>query len=288
LVVTPLISLGSDQTQALQQAGIPCAFLSSATTSALSSRSVWDDVESGKIALLYGCPETLLHARDHIVRVEQSVGWTSIAIDEAHCISDWGASFRPAYRQLNQLRQWMPSTPVIALTATATQTVRTVRVLCCYRALSVRDFDVSLSISFQDIIMHLGMKEPVLRAIDTFNRPNLFYQVLRRRTMAEDIKSDLFAGGHSALVYVLRQKDCQEVADHINRLKIPIEGAEDANGETTVTSFVRAEPYHAGMSHVQRADVHRAFVHDEVQVVVATLAFGMGIDKPGTLLLLWC
>lgn len=127
LVVTPLISLGVDQTHALQLAGVPCAFLSSSTTTAAGARDVWADAEAGRLALIYVCPETLLNARERVLRVHNAVGLTSIAVDEAHCISEWGASFRPSYRQLHVLREWIPHVPIVALTATATKRVQQVR-----------------------------------------------------------------------------------------------------------------------------------------------------------------
>ncbi len=235
LVVSPLIALMKDQVDALRSKGVRAAFINSTMTQAEVSR-VQMDTYHGRLDILYVAPERLVIPRfiDFLHAVEPSL----IAIDEAHCISEWGHDFRPDYRNLQKLRVWFPDTPVIALTATATERVR------------------------EDILHQLRMPKAE-RFVSSFNRPNLTYRVTPKRRSLEQLDAMLRKlGDGSAIVYCFSRKDTEDVASRLS-----------GNG-------FRALPYHAGLEDGVRRQTQERFVSGEIPIIVATIAFGMGVDKP--------
>ncbi|MEO0409534.1 MAG: DNA helicase RecQ, partial [Cyanobacteria bacterium P01_A01_bin.135] len=240
IVVSPLIALMQDQVDALQDNGIEATFLNS-SLDGQSVRQRQQAVLSGKIKLLYMAPERLLQERFLLFldEVRQDVGLAGVAIDEAHCVSDWGHDFRPEYRQLRRLRQRYPEVPFTALTATATERVR------------------------EDIITQLGLKMPVVH-VASFNRPNLYYEVLpkQRQVYYDLLKLIRKANGGSGIIYCLSRRRVDELTQKLKE------------------DNISALPYHAGLNDKVRSQNQTRFVRDDVQVIVATVAFGMGINKP--------
>jgi ATP-dependent DNA helicase RecQ len=239
VVVSPLIALMQDQVDALQDNGIGATFLNSSLS--------WDDVRSrelailkGKIKLLYVAPERLLGEKflPFLEQVRSQIGISAFAIDEAHCVSEWGHDFRPEYRQMKQLRQRYPDVPILALTATATGRVR------------------------QDIIQQLTLREPGIH-VASFNRPNLYYDVQpKERQSYNQLLKQIRAHKGSGIIYCLSRRKVDEVAFRLQN------------------DGISALPYHAGLSDEVRTTNQTRFIRDDVQVMVATIAFGMGINKP--------
>ncbi len=238
LVVSPLISLMQDQVDALLDNGIGATFLNS-TLSSQEQQQREEKILSGKIKLLYVAPERLLSPRfaPFLDRLAQELEIAAFAIDEAHCVSEWGHDFRPEYRQLRQLRHRYPQVPTLALTATATKRVR------------------------EDIIQQLGLKEPGVH-IASFNRPNLYYEVIaKERTSYNRLYQMIRSYKGSGIVYCLSRRKVDEVAARLKQ------------------DGIDALPYHAGMSDEDRKNNQTSFIRDDVRVIVATIAFGMGINK---------
>ncbi|MCC3431963.1 MAG: DNA helicase RecQ, partial [Microcoleus sp. PH2017_04_SCI_O_A] len=239
VVVSPLIALMQDQVEALQDNGIGATFLNS-TLSAMETRSRETAILEGKIKLLYVAPERLLGERflPFLDIVASKLGISAFAIDEAHCVSEWGHDFRPEYRQMERVRDRYPDIPIMGLTATATERVR------------------------QDIIQQLNLRNPYIH-VASFNRPNLYYEVRQKtkHSFAEVLQIIQKKGG-SGIIYCLSRKKVDEVAYKLQQ------------------SGIQALPYHAGMSDVDRSTNQTRFIRDDVQVMVATVAFGMGINKP--------
>ena len=239
VVVSPLIALMQDQVEALQDNGIGATFLNS-TLSTQETRSRETAILQGKIKLLYVAPERLLGERflPFLDIVASKLGISAFAIDEAHCVSEWGHDFRPEYRQMQRVRDRYPDIPIMGLTATATERVR------------------------QDIIQQLTLRNPYIH-VASFNRPNLYYEVRpkTKHSFAEVLQIIQKKGG-SGIIYCLSRKKVDEVAYKLQQ------------------SGIQALPYHAGMNDVDRATNQTRFIRDDVQVMVATIAFGMGINKP--------
>jgi ATP-dependent DNA helicase RecQ len=240
IVVSPLIALMQDQVELLRDNGIAATFINS-SLSREELRSRGRAVMEGRIKLLYVAPERLLsedYLNSVIPHIYERVGISTITVDEAHCVSEWGHDFRPEYRQLLHLRLRYPNIPIMALTATATPRVR------------------------QDIIQQLGLRDPNVH-ISSFNRPNLYYEV-RSKTrnayaeMVQQIRQTKGAG----IIYCLSRKKVDELA-----MRLQQDG-------------IAALPYHAGMTADARAENQTRFIRDDVRVMVATIAFGMGINKP--------
>ncbi|WP_017304575.1 DNA helicase RecQ [Spirulina subsalsa] len=240
IVVSPLIALMKDQVDALQNNGVGATFLNSS----LEREEVRDreqQILSGSIKLLYVAPERLLSESfiPFLDILRDRLGLASFAIDEAHCVSEWGHDFRPEYRQLRLLRQRYPDTPMMALTATATQRVQ------------------------QDIINQLALQDPHFH-ISSFNRPNLYYGVIpkEKRSYPQLLKVIQNHANSSGIVYCLSRKNVEEIAARLQR------------------DNVSALPYHGGMTSELRNHNQTRFIRDDVQIIVATIAFGMGINKP--------
>ncbi len=235
LVVSPLIALMKDQVDALKANGIAAECLNSGMSGEEQSR-VQMKARDGEIKLLYVAPERI--AQSGFQRFLKSLELSLIAVDEAHCISQWGHEFRPDYRNLRSLRRLAHNTPAIALTATATHRVQ------------------------DDIVVQLGMKSPSIFAASV-NRPNLRYAAFpnagKYDTLIEYLRKH---AGESAIVYRGSQKGCEELAADL------------------VGDGVAALPYHAGLGSDVRQRNQERFTRDETEVIVATVAFGMGIDKP--------
>jgi ATP-dependent DNA helicase RecQ len=234
VVVSPLIALMQDQVDGARQNGLPAAFLNSSLGSAAAAE-VWRELSAGRVRLLYVSPERLAIPgfRERLRELDVSL----FAVDEAHCISEWGHEFRPDYRSLAVLREEFPKTPIAAFTATATNHVQ------------------------DDVIRQLALRDPLAVRGD-FDRREIFYRVERKTKVTEQI--------------------LRFVASHRDEPGIVYRATRKAVGQTAAALARRgfaAAPYHAGLSDDERRDNQAAFVRDEVQVVVATIAFGMGIDK---------
>ncbi len=235
VVVSPLIALMKDQVDSLDELGVPATFLNSSLTPD-ESRRRWKGLARGEYRILYLAPERLVTPE----MLEALQGWNVglIAVDEAHCISEWGHDFRREYRELAILRDRFPRVPIIALTATATARVR------------------------DDIIAMLRMREPQVH-VASFNRPNLSYRIIPRTSPLKQVLAIVSEHrGESGIVYCMTRNRTEELADALTR-----EG-------------VAALAYHAGLDSQERAKRQELFIRDEVQVIVATIAFGMGIHKP--------
>ena len=235
VVVSPLIALMKDQVDGLHANGIAATFLNS-SLSPQESRSRLRDLHHGQYRLLYIAPERLM--LPGCLNDLQNWDVQMLAIDEAHCISEWGHDFRPEYRQLVELRERFPFLPMIALTATATERVR------------------------EDIVRLLKLKDPATY-VASFNRPNLTYQVLAKAKPFDQVLTFLRAKPQdSGILYCQSRKTTEQVAERLQ-----------AHGIT-------AKPYHAGLSAEERTRHQEGFLRDEVQVICATIAFGMGVNKP--------
>jgi ATP-dependent DNA helicase RecQ len=235
VVVSPLIALMKDQVDALQTAGVAATFLNS-SLAAGESRPRLRGLHNGEFRLLYVAPERLMLPGflDDLKQWNVNL----FAIDEAHCISEWGHDFRPEYRQISTLREAFPDVPVMALTATATERVR------------------------GDIVRQLHLKNPACY-VASFNRPNLTYRVAAKTGAYEQILSFIRARkGEGGIIYVQARKTTESMASKLS-----------ADG-------VKALPYHAGLSAGDRTKNQEAFLRDEARVMCATIAFGMGINKP--------
>jgi ATP-dependent DNA helicase RecQ len=235
LVVSPLIALMKDQVDQLQAAGVAATFLNSSLDPA-ENRARLDGLRAGDYKLLYVAPERLM-TPDFLPGLR---AWNiaALAVDEAHCISEWGHDFRPEYRRLREVREAIPGIPVIALTATATPRVR------------------------EDIVTQLALDEPA-DFLASFNRPNLNYLVEPKVRAPQQVVDFIRKrGGESGIVYCQSRKRTEEFA------------------ATLRDAGITAVCYHAGMEQGERARHQDAFLRDEASVVCATVAFGMGINKP--------
>jgi ATP-dependent DNA helicase RecQ len=240
LVVSPLIALMQDQVAALQQAGVAAAALHSALDGDQAS-AIWSQLQQRSLKLLYVSPERLL-AGDLLERLGPQV--SLFAIDEAHCLSQWGHDFRPEYRQLALLRDRFPAASIHAFTATATPRVR------------------------DDIARQLALRDPAT-LIGTFDRPNLVYRVVPRADRVAQVLKILGRHrGEASIVYCISRKETERLA-----ARLAAEG-------------LLARPYHAGLDARQRHATQEAFASETIDVVVATVAFGMGIDRSDVRLVL--
>ncbi len=235
IVVSPLIALMKDQVDGLKANGVPAEFLNSSLTPAEAGR-VRAQAVRGALKVLYIAPERL--ATPGFAAFLRALNVSLLAIDEAHCISEWGHDFRPDYRNLKALRDAKPGVPMVALTATATPRVR------------------------DDIVSQLELRES-RTFLASFNRPNLIYRV-EPKDKAFDRLLGLLRGhqGESAIVYCFSRRETEQIAGDLR------------------ANQINALPYHAGLDDAVRRETQERFIRDEVQVIAATIAFGMGIDKP--------
>jgi ATP-dependent DNA helicase RecQ len=235
IVVSPLISLMKDQVDALQASGIAATYLNS-TLGREEAKARWWRLHRGEYRMLYVAPERLMLD----AFLDRALNWNiaQFAIDEAHCISEWGHDFRPEYRELKKLRAHFADVPVMALTATATERVRA------------------------DIIKELKLHDPHCY-VASFNRPNLTYRVAPKSAPYEQLLAFIRSRpSESGIVYCASRKSTESLARNLN---------EDG---------ISAKPYHAGLTAAERTKHQEAFLRDDVRVVTATIAFGMGINKP--------
>jgi ATP-dependent DNA helicase RecQ len=237
LIVSPLISLMKDQVDGLRVDGVDAAYLNS-TLDAASRDAVMASVRDDRCRLLYVSPERLVgEGSQGFRRFLQQCGPRFVAIDEAHCISQWGHDFRPEYRQLGRLREDFPGIALHAFTATATERVR------------------------RDIVSELRLSDPVI-LVGSFDRPNLTYRVLRRGNLHNQIVQVLSRHeGEAGIIYCPSRREVEALAEWLQ-----------AEGH-------RAVPYHAGLPDDVRARHQDDFLDEHVDLVVATVAFGMGIDR---------
>ncbi|KAK9057500.1 hypothetical protein SSX86_022336 [Deinandra increscens subsp. villosa] len=239
IVISPLISLMQDQVMALKQRGIRAEHLSTAQTNTNAQKNA----ESGQYDILYMTPEKACFVPNSFWSRLLDRGICLVAVDEAHCISEWGHDFRVEYKQLYKLRDVLQNIPFVGLTATATEKVR------------------------KDITDSLKMKDPHI-AIGSFDRKNLFYGVKsinRGLSFVDELVAQIskyVANGGSTIVYCTTVKDVQEIT------------------KSLCGAGIKAGMYHGQMANKAREESHRSFIRDEVDVMVATIAFGMGIDKP--------
>ncbi|XP_062870374.1 bifunctional 3'-5' exonuclease/ATP-dependent helicase WRN isoform X2 [Trichomycterus rosablanca] len=240
VVISPLIALMEDQVLQLKMSNIPACFLGSAQT-----KNVFADLKKGHYRVVYMTPEFCSGNLHLLEQLDRSIGISLIAVDEAHCISQWGHDFRGAYRDLGKLKRNLPGVPIVALTATASPSIR------------------------DDIVKCLHLVNPLITCT-SFDRPNLYLDVNRKSgDIIKDLKPLLVKkeGGDyefegAAIVYCQSKKEAERVTGALCKLGI------------------RAGVYHAGLGIQKRRETQYQFMRDEIQCVVATVAFGMGINKP--------
>jgi len=242
LIVSPLIALMKNQVDLVRSYSSKdnVAHFLNSTLSKAQIKKVRTDLLAGKTKMLYVAPETLTKQENLEFFKELEISF--IAVDEAHCISEWGHDFRPEYRRLKEMiEQINGNLPIIALTATATPKVQS------------------------DIVKNLGLRDPQVY-LSSFNRPNLYYEIRPKRkkdqTIREIVKFIHQHKGKSGIIYTLNRKTTEELADML------------------VANNIKAVAYHAGLDAGTRAQRQDMFLHEDVDVIVATIAFGMGIDKP--------
>ncbi|MBW8686131.1 DNA helicase RecQ [Chitinophaga rhizophila] len=242
LIVSPLIALMKNQVDLVRSYSSKdnVAHFLNSTLSKAQIKKVRTDLLSGKTKMLYVAPETLTKQENLDFFRELEISF--IAVDEAHCISEWGHDFRPEYRRLKEMiEQINDQLPIIALTATATPKVQS------------------------DIVKNLGLRDPEIY-LSSFNRSNLYYEIRPKRkkeqTIREIVKFIHLHKGKSGIIYTLNRKTTEELADML------------------VANNIKAVAYHAGLDAGTRAQRQDMFLHEDVDVIVATIAFGMGIDKP--------
>ncbi|HEX3386934.1 MAG TPA: RecQ family ATP-dependent DNA helicase, partial [Mucilaginibacter sp.] len=236
IVISPLIALMKDQVDSLNVNGIPAAFLNSSQSDA-EQAAITQKLRDNKIKLLYLAPERIFRSGSTLINFLKSLPVCLIAIDEAHCISQWGHDFRPEYLMLAGLKKEFPQTPVIALTATADMLTR------------------------KDILEKLDLKNPA-EFVSSFNRANITYRVIQKKNSFNQLLDFLDRRkDDSGIIYCLSRKSTEELAADLK-----------AEGYA-------AAAYHAGMEQADKVRNQEAFLRDEIRIIVATIAFGMGINK---------
>lgn len=235
LVISPLIALMKDQVDNLKSNNVPAEYINS-TLSYMEIMAIQMRITMKEIKLLYVSPERL--SQENFLNFLKSIDISLIAIDEAHCISEWGHDFRPEYRNLKNLRQNFPETPIIALTATATEKVK------------------------EDIVNQIGLKN-INTFVSSFNRENLSIKVLKKKDTFEKILRILKEHKNEpTIIYCYSRKETEKIAIDLNE------------------KGYKAIFYHAGLDYRVRKKNQELFISNKANIIVATIAFGMGIDKP--------
>ena len=236
IIISPLIALMQDQVEALQQLGIKAAFINSSQT-VKQNNAIKDRLLNNELDMLYLSPERLL--KEDTLELLKSIPIALFAVDEAHCVSEWGHDFRRVYQDLKILSKEFPKTPKIALTATADEKIK------------------------KEIIKQLILKKPQV-FVNSFDRPNIRYKITERESGHQQL-GQFIKRNHpndSGIVYCLSRKKVEATADYLNK-----------QGRVAL-------PYHAGMGAAKRAEYQKRFLVEDAVIIVATIAFGMGIDKP--------
>ena len=238
IIISPLLSLMEDQSTNLAKVGVKaCCYNSSLK----DKTKAYDDILAGEYQIIYITPETVVNSQGLLTDLNEKIGISLIAIDEAHCVSLWGNSFRSSYLQLSCLKTWLPKVPILALTGTATPAVE------------------------KDIIKLLELHKP-LQIRTGSDRPNLSYYVHQKSLPMTDLMSQLKTDGQinkdSVIIYCPTGKDTEQIASLL------------------INQGISAKAYHAGLSPAVRNEIHHEFLDQTVTCMVATVSFGMGIDKP--------
>lgn len=237
LVVSPLISLMQDQVASLASDGIPAGFLNSTLTKA-DFQKLQDNIRSGYVKIIYVSPEGLASSRIQRILTDEKVSISLITVDEAHCVSEWGHDFRPDYLDIIYIRRLFPDAVMLALTATATDSVQ------------------------KDIIKNLGLKKPHI-FLSGFDRPNIYLTVRQKKRAMEQLAECIEKHrDESGIVYCFSRRQAEEVTKKLQAMNYS------------------CVCYHAGLSAEERKAHQEMFIKNQVRVIVATVAFGMGIDKP--------
>jgi len=236
IVVSPLIALMKDQVDALRLNGINAAYLNS-TISLNEEQGIYEDINKGNLKLLYIAPERIFSRNSEFIEYLKNIQISLFAIDEAHCISQWGHDFRPEYRKLSLLKHTFEDVPIIALTATADKRTK------------------------DDILDKLGLVNPKI-FVSSFNRENIHYFIKPKSNTFKKLVDYLHEHrSESGIIYALSRASVEKTAEKLSRMGFSV------------------KPYHAGLSSEKRRLNQELFVKDEVKIIVATIAFGMGIDK---------
>src|SRR5258708_7194529 len=234
IVVSPLIALMKDQVDGLRQNGVKAAYFNS-SLSLQEQQEVTQLLLDKQLTLLYVAPERLM--QESFLQLLHNVNINLIAIDEAHCISEWGHDFRPDYRELKRLRSLFPTIQILSLTATATPQVKN---------------DITKQLNLQNAKQYQA----------SFDRPNLTYFVLPKQQPSQQILNYIHAHSKdSGIIYCQSRKDVDKLAAYLQ------------------SNTIKALPYHAGLTSEQRQKHQEEFIHEDIDIIVATIAFGMGIDK---------
>ncbi|QKF94731.1 DNA helicase ATP-dependent recq type [Fadolivirus algeromassiliense] len=232
LVISPLIALMNDQVMKMEELGISVCTLNSTVVNKMELKK---EILNNKYRIVYMTPEFLIKQQEFLEKLYNQDLLTSICIDEAHCLSSWGADFRPDYQKLKCLKEWFPNLPILTLTATATKKVQ------------------------DDITNILGLKKPVIFKT-TFDRPNLIIKVLKKTTDSTKDLMMFVEQDEPTIIYCQTRKMTDDICEELKK------------------KHIDCEAYHAGMNSTDREAVHEKFIKNEISCVVATVAFGMGID----------